>query len=144
MNSLEEEVGSQSALPDLEVLDSNTRVRVPLGAQSTVDGQHDCTDKGTDDENLAARHPIGEGHTSKGADSRDDGVDQVQDELHVCVVANRLVDVEVEVSETVSGELTENTHQDDHPTGPSASFQTKKMSTHKKRQRAEWVLTSSE
>jgi hypothetical protein len=115
VDDVEEEVGSQGTLSDLEVGDTLVGVAVPLGRETTVDGQHDGADESTDDENLAAGHAVSERDTTKGTNSGSDGVDQVEDELHVSVIADRLVDVQVEVSETVSRELTEDTHESDHP-----------------------------
>ncbi|CAG8643614.1 2892_t:CDS:2 [Acaulospora colombiana] len=115
VDDVEEEVGSQSTLSDLEVGDTNLGVVSPLGRETTVDGQHEGADKGTNDKDLAAGHAVSECDTTKSTNGRGDGIDQVEDELHVSVVADGLVDVQVEVSETVSGELTEDTHKSNHP-----------------------------
>lgn len=112
---LEEEVGSEGTLTDFEIEDASLFVRVPLGAQTTVDGQHDGTDEGTNHEDLTTRHTIRQSDTTQSSNAAGDAVDQVENELHVLVISERLVDGQVEVSETVSRELTEDTHQDNHP-----------------------------
>jgi hypothetical protein len=120
IDDVEEEIGSEGTLTDRELCNSIFGVLRPLGGQSTVDGQHDSADKCTDDEDLAARHAISERNTGEGPNAGSDRVDQVEDELHVGVITDGLVDGQVEVSETVSGELTEDTHESDHQESPAS------------------------
>jgi len=119
IDDVEEEVGSECSLTNLEVSDAVCSVRVPLGAQSTIDCQHDGADKSTDNEDLAAGHAVSEGYTAQCTNARGDRVAKVKNELHVGVIAERLVDGQVEVSETVSRELTEHTHKNDHEEAPA-------------------------
>ncbi len=120
VDDVEEEVCGEGTLTNFKVLDADVGILGPFGTQASVDGQHDCADKGTNDEDLAAGHAIGESHTSQCTDARGDRVDQVEDELHVGVVADGLVDAQVEVSKTVTRELTEHTHEDDHEETPAS------------------------
>lgn len=66
-------------------------------------------------------HAIGEGDASEDTEGTEGVVGQVADELHVEVVNGDLIDRKVEVAETVAGELTEDTHKDDHEQPPAGA-----------------------
>ena len=59
-------------------------------------------------------HTTGEGNTSEGTERSETVADQVEDELHVGVVTDVLIDRNIEIAETVAREMTEGTYEDDH------------------------------
>lgn len=119
VDDVEEEEESDGTTTNVEVLRVLGQVS-PASGQSTVTSQHEGADESTPDEDLATRHLVGEGDTETGTDGRGEGVDQVQVEDHVVIVTDSTVDLSVEVTKTVAGELTEDTHEQDLERTPAS------------------------
>jgi hypothetical protein len=115
VDKVEEEVSSKSALSEADV----AQVTGQFDLESSVDGQHDSTDKGTDPKDLTPWHFISECNTSVCTGSRDEGDGQVENELHGGVITQEFEDLGVEVAKTVARELTKDAHKDDHQASPS-------------------------
>lgn len=83
-------------------------VPVDNSRETRVGGQAERAHEGTDDEHLAAGHPVGQRHGSQGADARQDLVEDVVGELLLHGGDAKAIENNgVEVAETVARELTE-------------------------------------
>ena len=118
VDDVEEEVRRDGATTDVEVLQAFIHL-CPTSRETAIDREQEGADEGTDDENLSAGHSISEGDTAQCSKARRYGIGQVKHELHVVVIADGRINLGVEVSETVAGELTEDTHENDHECTPA-------------------------
>lgn len=119
VDDVEEVEEGDGTTTNIEVLLVSRQVS-PSGGQATVTSQHERADEGTPDKDLATGHLVGEGNTETGTDGRGEGVDQVQVEDHGVIVTDSTVDLSVEVTKTVAGELTEDTHEQDLERTPAS------------------------
>ena len=93
----EEEVRGDSASPDCEILMIN-RLVGPLRRERPIDRQHNGTNKSANSEGFSSGHAISEVDTTASTERRSERVSQVKDKLHVGVISDSLVNIQVEIA----------------------------------------------
>jgi hypothetical protein len=94
---VEEEVECDTTLTDGEVLVAFGHMG-PSSGKTTVTGEHGCGAESTPDKGLTTGHLVGESDATPSTEGRCERIAEIEDELMVLVVAERGVDLGVEVS----------------------------------------------